>query len=337
MLLSTPIWGALADISQRHKVSLLAAIGGALSMVGMLSQLRQFTHIAFAVLFVAFFSAPIIPLVDNSVMALLGSRKDLYGKQRMWGAIGWGVSAPLVGSLADRFGTGFFFLGYLIWLGLGFLVVFGLPIKPVLHRISYSQGIKQLIAKKEWILFLLTVFVSAANLSIITNYLFLFFNDLGANRSMMGWGLSIATISEIPVLFFADRLIKKFGAQGMLFLSLIASIIRSFGYAVSPTPWFALGLQMLHGLTFSGMWAAGVSYASQIAPPGLGATAQSLFFSVVFGLSGIVGGFTGGVLYEVFGGVGMFLWSGSGVFLVTLVFLGLVNPFRAGNHFEKVQ
>lgn len=321
MLLSTPIWGALSDLTQKHKVSLFIAIGGAISMAGLLSQFRQYVLMVGIVLLFAFFSAPIIPLIDNSVMALLENRRDLYGRQRMWGAVGWGLSAPLIGILVDKHNLGLIFLGYIFWLSLGFLVVIGLPVKPVRQQNPFIQAAVQLITKREWVFFLLTVFISGLNLAIVTNYLFLYFDGMNMSRSMMGWGLTIATISEVPVLFFADRLIKRLGSQGVLFLSLIANILRSLGYAFSYTPWIALSLQGLHGLTFSAMWAAGVSYASEIAPPGMGATAQSVFFSVVFGLSGISGGLLGGILFESFGGNGMFLWSGSGVLLATIFFL----------------
>jgi len=321
MLLSTPVWGVLADISQKYKLTLQIAIAGAITMVGLLSQLDRFPLILLVLLGYAFFSAPIIPLVDSSVMSMLGPRRHLYGKQRMWGAVGWGISAPLIGVLTDGMGLHWIFFGYITWLGLGFLTVIGFPIQNVQKRVPFLQGVKAIGTQRDWVLFLLTVFISGANLAMITNYLFLYLSELGASRTLMGWGLTIATVSEIPVLFYADKLIKRFGAQGVLVLSLLVSAVRAFGYAFAPSPSFALGLQLLHGLTFSAMWAAGVTYAYEIAPPGLGATAQSIFFSVVFGFSGIAGGFIGGILLDEFGGRGMFVLSGSGVLMAILGFM----------------
>jgi PPP family 3-phenylpropionic acid transporter len=110
MLLSTPIWGAAADIYQRHKLSLMIAIGGALMMVGLLSQLRHFALIVTVVLMFSFFSAPIIPLVDNSVMALLGERRDLYGRQGC-GSCRLGDICTVIGTLLDKEG-----LQLVLWL-----------------------------------------------------------------------------------------------------------------------------------------------------------------------------------------------------------------------------
>ena len=67
------------------------------------------------------------------------------------------------------------------------------------------------------------------------------------------------------------------------------------------------------------MWLAGVSYASQLAPPGLGATAQGLFNAVLNGLAFFTGSFLGGLMYDQTGGATMFFWSG----ILGLVALGL--------------
>jgi predicted MFS family arabinose efflux permease len=67
-----------------------------------------------------------------------------------------------------------------------------------------------------------------------------------------------------------------------------------------------LPVQLLHGLTFSLTWAAGVSYARQIAPAGMSATAQGLFSGTFFGLGGSVGALMGGILYQTVGSALMF-------------------------------
>lgn len=248
--------------------------------------------------------------------------------QRMWGAIGWGIAGPVIGILANRYGLLWPFWGYLAMLGSAFFVALKLPVIGVNRSVSVWQGISQLMKNRPWIFFLGTVYASGTSMAIITNFLFLYLGQLGATPSMMGFALTIATISEVPILFLSGKLINRLGAQGVLTLSLITGVVRSFGYAFMPILAVALSFQLLHGLTFSAMWAAGVTYASENAPVGLGATAQSLFFSVVFGFSSISGAVLGGILFENFGGVEMFKISGIVLLIATLLFIvgGKISP-----------
>ena len=100
-LVAAPLWGALADISRRHKLIWTITIVGAITMALVLSQISYFLLLIPTVIVFAFFASPIIPLADSAVMALLAGRKDQYGRQRIWGAIGWGIAAPLIGQLID--------------------------------------------------------------------------------------------------------------------------------------------------------------------------------------------------------------------------------------------
>ncbi|XP_067012148.2 major facilitator superfamily domain-containing protein 6 [Anabrus simplex] len=49
-----------------------------------------------------FFSAPAITLADSAVITLLGEDADLYGHQRMFGSLGWGLAMFFVGIALDH-------------------------------------------------------------------------------------------------------------------------------------------------------------------------------------------------------------------------------------------
>ena len=118
-LFSAPLWGGVADTTGQYKRLLQLAIAGALAAVLCLSFASRFFWLLVIVAVFAFFTAPIMPLIDNSVMTLLGERKREYGKQRLWGAIGWGLSAPIIGLLSELAGMRWIFGGYLALLALG--------------------------------------------------------------------------------------------------------------------------------------------------------------------------------------------------------------------------
>ena len=138
-------------------------------------------------------------------------------------------------------------------------------------------------------------------LSVVHNFLFLYLSDLGASNSLMGLSLSVATLGELSVFFFSDRLLLRLGTRRLLVVALLAHVARVSLYSVLREPWLVLPVHLLHGLAFSALWVACVSLANEMAPEGMGATAQGLLNSVFFGLGGSLGGLSGGFVYERFG------------------------------------
>lgn len=82
--------------------------------------------------------------------------------------------------------------------------------------------------------------------------------------------------------------------------------LRCILYYFAGGPQIVLAIQLLHGLTFPALWGAGVTYAAENAPPGLGATAQGLFGGVLLGFGAAAGSLLGGVLIDRHGIAGMY-------------------------------
>lgn len=321
MTVAAPLWGGLADATQQHRLLLIVAVVGFMVAVGLLSVTSTLLWLVPLVALYSFCSAPIIPLVDNTVLELLGERKAEYGRQRLWGAIGWGVAGTGLGVVVQRYGLQWGFYGALLLMGLHGWIASRLPVShaPIGHQ--YWHGLRRLLTNRAWVVLLLVLFVNGIGMSFTNNFLFLYLSDLGAGQGLMGYALGVASISELPAFFFADQLLRRWGARGLLLAALSAQVVRMFSYALMPTPEYTLVIALLHGLTFSAMWVAAISYANQHAPPGLGATVQGLLAAVSMSLSGIVGALLGGFLYDRVGPAAMFGWAGVAVLSGLLFFV----------------
>jgi len=135
----------------------------------------------------------------------------------------------------------------------------------------------------------------------------------------MGLALLVGMVSEIPVLFFGNRLIKRLKPYGLLMLSMIFTGLRMLLFATSGTPNLILAFQLLNGLTLPAMWVAGVSYADENAPPGMSATVQGLFSAMVLGFGTAVGGLAGGLLLGSMGWRGLYFVFGATVLTIVLI------------------
>lgn len=322
LLVGTGLWGALADATGRHRMTLLLAILLTMGWVVALSTTTAYALLIAVVAGLALCQAPIMPLVDNAVMELLGGQRHRYGRIRLWGALGWGASAPVAGHLVEHFGLPWSFQLFLGLMAGCLLLAAWLPPPAKGLKGSFWSGLGALLGNRPWREFLMLAFVSGVGMASVHHYLFLYLQEIGASRSLMGYALTVGTATELVVFFYADRLLARWGRRRMLILSVVAGTVRVLAYSWIDTPALAIAVQLLHGPTFSLFWVAGVSYAQALAPSGLGTTAQGQFVGVNFGLGGAVGALAGGFLYESLGLSGMYramsLWllGGLVVYLV---------------------
>ncbi len=294
--LAAPLWGALADARGRHRELLMAALLGAIVTALLLARTTTLIGLIPIVAAYAFFVAPIIPLVDNSVMRMLGARTDLYGRQRLWGAAGWGLMGAVAGVVVERYGLTVSFAGYALVMAIVLLAAARLEVAGGPLGQPFWLGLRTLAGNRPLVVFLVTVLAAGMGSNLVHSYLFLYLKDLGAPETLMGLTLTVATLSELPIFFFSSWLLRRMGARWLLLVSLATLAVRLALFSYIPSAWMVVPLQLLHGLTFSAMWVAGVSYANKVAPAGLGATAQGLFSGVSMGLGGAAGALLGGLL-----------------------------------------
>ncbi len=299
-IIATPLWGALADATQRYKQLLLVMMAGCLLMVFLLSQATQFFWLIVIIAGFAFFAGSVMPLIDSSVLASLGEQKQRYGKLRLGGTIGFGLVSPLVGYITGRAGLEWSFYFYLLFFAITLALVIFFPIGQVSLRRPLGVGMLE-FRNKTWLMFLLTLFLGGVGLSVAGNFFLLHMKNLGASQLYVGLALTFATFGELPFMMFGYKLLKRWPAKNLLLLALFFLALRLLGYSVAQLPWHFLLVQLLHGPTFALIWIAGVSYADSLSPPDLKATGQSLFNMALSGLGGTLGGFTGGLLYDALG------------------------------------
>ena len=270
--------------------------------------------------------SPIVSLSDSATMHMLGDERDQYGRVRMGGTFGWAMAAPLAGLLVENNGMQMAFWGYAAFMALALVVsqrlIFADSADPT--GAAARGGMRTLLRNRRWVLFLAMAFACGVGFASVNTYLFAYMQELGASAGVMGLALTLATLSELPVLFFADRLLKRLGSFGLLTLGMAVTGIRLLLFAAVSAPAGVLAFQFLNGLTFPAVWVAGVSFAYENAPPGLRATAQGLFGAMVFGFGAAVGGLLGGLLLEAVGGRAMYLVFG----LLVLGSLALLAPLE---------
>jgi len=324
MLVGAPFWTGVADATRRHRLTLSLTIAVVVVLVPILPNFKAFGSVTVLVALFSFFAAPITSFADSATMSMLAGEKEMYGRVRLGGTFGWGLIAPVAGMLIQAYGLRLAFWGYATLMFLALIASQRFVFGQLAEGTSLQGGVRTLLTDRRWVLFLALAFVGGMGFASINNFLLPYMEELKASRTTMGIALAIATLFELPVLFFADRLLKRFKARGLLVLAMIVTGVRLLLYAALNSPAGVLVVQILNGLTFPAAWVAGVSYADENAPAGMSATAQGLFGAMVSGIGAAAGGFIGGPLLESVGGQGMYLVFGMMV-LVSIAIIGVVE------------
>ncbi len=316
-LVSLPLVTGLADRTGRHRLSMSLSLLVVVSGLALIPYLKTFMPLLGMAILSGFFFSPILSLSDSATMFMLEDRKHLYGRTRLGGTIGFGIVASVAGALVENYGLKIAFWSAASLFFLAFLVS-----QKLVHGGEESgkpadRGrVRDLLENPHFLLFLLIGFSGGVSFATINTYLFPYMKELGAGESMMGLALTIGTIAEIPVLFFAGRFIKRYKAYALALFSIATTGLRCLLLAVAPNPIFVLFVQLLNGFNYPLLTVAGVTYADEQAPKGYRATAQGLFNASMGGIGTAVGGFAGGLLFERMGAKGMYL--------VLFIFVALV-------------
>lgn len=231
-------------------------------------------------------------LNDAATYAILKERRRDYGKQRLWGTIGWGCIAPIVGLLNERatgdssyvdYSPGFYTLALL-----SVLDVCGTCFLNVPRSCPSSQILKdlsQVFLKPEAIFFTFSVFNMGLLMGFIWAYGLWYLQDLGASPSLLGACLAIQCFGgEVPMLFFSGWIIMRIGYGNAMSLSIVGLACRLGVYSFGTNVRAMLPVEVTHGLCFGLFYATMTSFANTVAPPGTQATMQGLLGGTFEGL-----------------------------------------------------
>ncbi|HSJ88363.1 MAG TPA: major facilitator superfamily domain-containing protein 6 [Anaerolineales bacterium] len=323
-LFAAPFWANVADATRRQRLIMSLGIGVAIAAVLLLQWLTAFVVIFVVIILFNVFFSPVASLADSATMTMLGENRAMYGRIRLGGTIGWGLMAPLAGFLVDNYGMRLAFWSFSALMFVNLFVAQKVVHDSTEHERSIDGSIRFFLRNRLWILFLFSAFLGGLGSLSVASYLFPYMAEMGASKSVMGVAAFIATVTEVPIFFFGNRLVKRFTAHGLFVAALFVMGLRALVLAWVSTPIAVLVVQALGGTIFPAMWLAGVAYADQHAPSGLKSTAQGLFGAMTFGFGSAVGGFLGGFLLGSVGGRGMFFTFG----VIILGGLGLIELIR---------
>uniref|UniRef100_A0A1L8DEF4 Putative transporter n=2 Tax=Nyssomyia neivai TaxID=330878 RepID=A0A1L8DEF4_9DIPT len=280
-------------------------------------------------------------LSDAVCFDVLGESQEMkYGQQRVWGTIGFGLTA-LIGGIAVDLGTDGIvksitpaIIIMLIFSGLDLITVTKLKLPQLGGSESILKDVLKVLKRPDIFTFLVFATIAGIIDSFIIYYMFWHLEEVAAET---GYEASIKLIEGCVVaaeclggeiLFFlvSGKILKRIGFVHCLSLCFFTYSIRLALISAIPNPWYLVPVELfMQGATYALCYTCIVAYASAIAPPGTSATMQGLVAGMDDGLGFAIGSLIGGQMYKRLGGRVSFRVFAAGA-LVTCIAHIILRP-----------
>lgn len=297
-----PFWGMIADKFGNNRVLLLLSSVCAV-LVFTIGQTLTFHWMLVFIAMISVFHQPSGAVVDGMTMGYIrGNPRLTYGQFRLWGSAGYAVASLVVGYFAQQNSGIIFNIAAGMFLFLSLFNLFTLPSRPVTGRSLVTfRSFGVFFRNRKLLLFLLIILFYGIAVSPLHQFINLYYRDIGAESSFIGWVFFIQAAFEVPTFLIGARLLKRVRPERVIMLAMAVSAFRMVMYGLITSPGWALTLSVFHGITIAFFLIGVVEYVQARTPDHLRTTGQALIWAFHYGAGVTFGNLILGYLRDTTG------------------------------------
>lgn len=305
-LCAPPLWGALADryVGAMRLLRINTALAAAAMFALFMAQGFLATTLAFACW--ALVSSSLMPLVEAGAYRLLGPAASGFGYVRVFGSIGFALSAFGMGFFGvDRELRAPFAVAACAYVVAGFSAG-GLADAAAPTRAPLLAAVRGLLGRVDVLLLWLGSVLYYAAHGAFDTYFGPFARTIpGVSAETVSSAWALGVTCEVAVLWFVPRWIDSRARPLLLMVAACVAALRWAILAQATTPFGIWVQQPLHAVTF-GVWYLAFVHENQTqAPPEIRATVQGVAQACIGG-GMIASTLLGGSVLEQLGGRALF-------------------------------
>jgi len=301
-IVSPNIWAWIADhTGKRMMIVQLGSLLSVLAFTGILLG-SSYWWIALVMVTFSFFWNATLPQFEANTFTYLGEHSHRYSSIRLWGSIGFVVTAIALGSVLEQYGTGqlpIILVGLFASIWLMSLLV---PERAAAHMSLEHEPLITVLKRPEVFSLIIVVFLMQASHGPYYTFYTIYMEDHHYERSLVGQLWALGVIAEVIVFLFMYKIVPRFGLRLMLISSLILAAVRwlLIGWFVDYIVVMIIA-QLLHAATFGIYHAAAIQLFNKYFTGRHQGRGQALYSSMSFGLGGAVGALISGYTWETVG------------------------------------
>lgn len=314
------VWGWIADhTGRRIAIVRMASLLAALAFAGVFAG-NGFWWLALVISAFSFFWNASLPQLEATTLNHLGSEPGHYSRIRLWGSVGFIVTAAGLGPVLDRYGPGLLpaillMLFVAIWLS-----SLAVPESAAEPAAPKQEALRAVIRRPVVVSLFGVCFLMQASHGPYYTFFTIYLENFGYSRTLIGqlWGLGV--IAEIGVFLLMPRLLPRFGARRLLLLAAGFTTLRWLLIAAFPAHPGVIGVaQTLHAASFGLYHAVSIYLVHRLFTGSHQGRGQALYSSLSFGAGGAVGSLASGYLWRGIGPEAMFLLAAAASFTALIV------------------
>ncbi|MCS7458909.1 MFS transporter [Paenibacillus doosanensis] len=308
-VLAQPMWGTIGDRAKTKNSVLAALLVGSGVMILLFPLSTAFYYLLAMVCLFTFFQTSIFAISDAITLEELDKQKRwAFGPIRLGGTIGFALMSLGFGYLA-KVSIQYLFPVFAVVMLISLFLLLKFPKVSGYQSSGSKMQVWVLFKNRKLMLYMGINLVLQITLGYYYSFFPIYFRELGADNVMIGWSMVISSISEIPFLLLAGRIMAKVRLTHVFLVSSIATALRWFAFSFTENPYWVLPAQLLHGLMFIVLTVTMAMYINREVPKELKASGQTLNGLLSLGVARIIGSFIGGFASESFGMRSVFMYN----------------------------
>lgn len=299
---------AIASIFSRFNVRLSSGLMGIYAAVAVLAVcllVLPLPNMLLAVLVVAAFSlhSSAQPSINSLAHAFDAAGVPVnFGFARALGSVGFAILTSIMGTVMNHVSPRFLPAFYLALIILLFLTlgVFRTPVS--VHEEKENEKSQGSFVQKypAFMMFLAGILCICLNHTLIDTFMLQVLQNIGGGAQELGVAVSLAAMSEVPVMMLYSRLRKKLGVKKLLILCGWAWCLKNAITAFATAPFMVYGAQILQALGYAIYVPLTVDLVAMMLPEKDFLKGQSLAGSA-YTFGGVFAAFTSGMMLDHFG------------------------------------
>ena len=205
------LWGWIADHTGKRLLAIRLAAFIGMSIFSVVIVLRDYWPLLVVLAAFSFFWNATLPQFEAATMNNLGDNKHMYSRIRLWGSIGFIVTASLLAPFIENFG-----IQHLPWL---ILAILFLTWSNTLFVSETSNGVQATVSasmlktclQPSVFALLVSCFLIQASHGPYYTFFSIYAEDNGYSRTLIGQLWSLGVIAEVAVFFYVHRWLPSLG------------------------------------------------------------------------------------------------------------------------------